>query len=78
MKSRIERRAVRRGGFRFVSSWKPMEYYVSRGVNMSPNDMLQVLADIWATCVIDYPAADHAEILRHIEALQMIIFGLKK
>jgi hypothetical protein len=47
-------------------------------VPMSPNDMLRALADIWATCVIDYPEADHAEILRHIEALQGIVFGLDK
>lgn len=43
---------------------------------MSPNDMLQALADIWATCVTNYPEADHTEILRHIEALQLIILGL--
>jgi hypothetical protein len=39
--------------------------------------MLRTLAEIWTTCVIEYPAADHAEILKHIEALQLIIFGLK-
>ncbi len=49
-----------------------------KGDPMSPNDMLRALADIWAACVIDYPAADHAEILRYIEALQGIVFGLRE
>lgn len=53
------------------------EYYVGGGDPISPNDMLRALADIWTTCIVDYPTADHAEILRHIEALQLIIFGLE-
>jgi hypothetical protein len=44
---------------------------------MSPNEMLRALAVIWTACAVDYPDADHQEILRHIEALQLIIFSLE-
>ncbi|MFA6282359.1 MAG: hypothetical protein WCY05_07675 [Candidatus Omnitrophota bacterium] len=44
---------------------------------MTPNAMLMALSAIWNSCVVNYPTADSEEILRHIEALQLIIFGLK-
>jgi len=44
---------------------------------MTPNEMLQVLSVIWMTCVVEYPKADHKEILKHIEKLQLIIFNLR-
>lgn len=44
---------------------------------MSPNEMLLALSRIWHSCV-EYPEADHAAILRHIESLQLLVFGLKK
>ena len=45
---------------------------------MYPNDMLIALSQIWLNCVTNYPKADHDAILRHIEALQMLIFPLVK
>jgi hypothetical protein len=44
---------------------------------MAPNEMLQALSQIWLTCAKDYPKADHEAILKHIEALQLLIFGLR-
>jgi hypothetical protein len=44
---------------------------------MAPNEMLQALSQIWLTCAKDYPEADHEAILKHIEALQLLIFGLR-
>jgi len=44
---------------------------------MSINDMLMALSQIWTNCVINYPEADHEEILKHVEKLQSIIFGLR-
>jgi hypothetical protein len=43
---------------------------------MTINDMLQALTQIWTSCVVDYPHADHIEILSHIQELQKIIFEL--
>lgn len=42
---------------------------------MTPNEMLMSLSRIWKACV-EYPNADHEEILKHIEALQLLIFRL--
>jgi hypothetical protein len=44
---------------------------------MAPNEMLQALSQIWLACAKDYPEADHEAILKHIEALQLLIFGLR-
>lgn len=43
---------------------------------MSPNEMLQALSRIWLACVVEYPEADHGLILRHVEALQVLVFGI--
>jgi hypothetical protein len=43
---------------------------------MTQNQLLMMLTEIWKSCVLDYPDADHGEIFRHIEALQMLIFRL--
>jgi hypothetical protein len=43
---------------------------------MTPNEILMNLSSIWITCVIDYPEANHMEILKHIEALQMLVIQL--
>jgi hypothetical protein len=44
---------------------------------MSPNEILMTLSRIWLSCA-DYSDADHAAILRHIEALQLLVFGLDR
>lgn len=45
---------------------------------MTPNDMLMGLSQIWLSCASEYPEADLEAILKHIESLQLIIFGLEK
>jgi hypothetical protein len=45
---------------------------------MPVNDMLIALSQIWRDCVINYPEADHGEILKLIEQLQSIIFCLEE
>jgi hypothetical protein len=42
------------------------------------NKMLILLSQIWRDCVINFPEADHEQILEHIQALQSIIFKLKE
>ncbi len=43
---------------------------------MTQNKMLMTLSQIWASCVLNYPGADHEEILKRVNALQMLIFEL--
>jgi hypothetical protein len=43
---------------------------------VSPNEILSALSRIWLSCA-DYPDADHAAILGHIENLQLLVFGLE-
>jgi hypothetical protein len=44
---------------------------------MTPNEMLQLLSQLWVAC-LDYPEAEHYWILKHIEGLQKLIFRLEK
>lgn len=47
-------------------------------LRITPNDMLMSLSQIWLSCASEYPEADLEAILKHIESLQLIIFGLEK
>jgi len=43
---------------------------------MTPGEMLTTLSIMWSVLVLQYPDAEHDEILKHIEALQLLIFRL--
>lgn len=43
---------------------------------MTPSEMLMSLSCIWKSVVEEYPEAEHDEILKYIESLQLLLFRL--